>query len=211
MARVIKGNKANLDNSKVVIASPTATSGGRIIEREIYEAQQQARAILEQGEIDKKKRLADGKKSAVQAKDNAMLASASEAFAAAAKEALAIFKNKGDQSQNIPEIVKRISSEIISKILGEASQLESSQINAIINIHVQKLRSRRRIKLVFAKDSIPKLSFNIIPELELADSSDVSLHMVRVETEVGHAVCDESFIVQTLNELFGVGEIQHEA
>lgn len=211
MARVIKGNKASADSSKVVIASPMATSGGRIIEREIYEARQQVRTILEQGEIDKKKRLAEGKKSAVQAKDDAMLASASDAFAMAAKEALVIFKNKGDQSQNIHEIIKRISAEIVSKILGEASQLESAKINTIIDNHVQKLRSRRRVKLVFAKNSVPKFSFSVIPELELAESNDVSLHMVRVETEVGHAVCDESFIVQTLNELFSTEEVKHDA
>jgi flagellar biosynthesis/type III secretory pathway protein FliH len=211
MARVIKGQKSDTPEPKVIVAAPKVVGGGRVIERDVYRAQQEAREIVKQGELDKKKRLAEGKRQANQAREEAMAKGAADAFAEAAKEAIVIFKNRANRYADVESDIHVLADEITLKVLGSAPSLKTTDVDAIVKAGVNRLRARRRLKLQFSPGRLAQLKVEQAdvlsrvaaePDFDLEDASDVNPGFVRVVTDVGGALCDESAAVSTLSQVF---------
>src|SRR5437870_5521569 len=93
MARVIKGQKSSQEatTSKSLLLNQSTVGKARIIDKEVFHAQQQAAQIIKDGELEKERILAEGQQKIAQAIDEALARASSEAFAEVAKRIVRIF------------------------------------------------------------------------------------------------------------------------
>ena len=211
MVRVIKAPKESLKPSKVIIESDRVVGGGRLIEGDVYRAQQRAREILKEGEQERKRRLAKGKQEVALAREEAMAKGAVEAFETVAREALIIFKEKAGRYADVEKDVRLLAEEVAKKILGSPLSLSSDVLDKMTKAGIHKLKMRRQLKIQFAKGRLKELNeeapvlvkqVQSEPDFEMGESSDVKRGFVRVLTEVGSALMEESLAMETLNSIF---------
>ncbi len=211
MARVIKNIKDSAEEAtKVVVTEPKQVSGGRLIDRDIYKAGQIAKQIVKDGEVERKRRLSEGLKEIALASEEAMVDGAAEAFAEVAKAAITVFQNKASRYVDVENDLRVLVQEITKKILGAPPQIDVKDYDAMVAKGIDQLRGHRRIKMQFPlgglaklKTENSKLSTHLEKEIDfdLEEISTVPAGHVRVVTDVGSALCQESVAIQSLSQI----------
>lgn len=211
MARIIKNIKDEAEESmpKVSVAEPKQVSGGRLLARDVYKAGQLAKQIMIDGEVERKRRLSEGLKTIALANEEAMVDGAADAFTEAAKAAITVFRNKAHRYVDVESDLRVLVQEIVQKILGTPSPLESKDYDGIVAKGILQLRGHRRIKLQFSpgqlaqlKSENGKLMAGIEKDIEfdLEEVANVPTGQVRVVTDVGSAICPTSAAIQSLSQ-----------
>ena len=212
MARVIKNIKDEAEEQapKVVVTEAKQISGGRLIDRDVYKAGQLAKQIEKDGEVERKRRLSEGLKTIALANEEAMVHGATDAFAEAAKAAITVFRNKAHRYVDVESDLRVLVQEIVQKILGAPPPLDSKEYDAMIAKGVLKLRGHRRIKLEFPPGQLAQLkteNSQLMAGLEkeidfdLEEVPNVPAGHVRVVTDVGSALCQQSAAIQSLSQI----------
>lgn len=214
MARVIKaggGQKPARPGTRVLVdAGPK-----KVIEREVFQAKQDAEHILRRAEEQRLRLLAEGKRQAAQAREEAMARGASEAFAAAAAEALTAFRLRADRYAEAADDIRALALEVMQKILGAEPDLGAHEVEKTLARGMAQLRARRRLRLQLGFARLAELSSerpNLMkalqsePDLVVEGVEDVNAGFVRVVTEVGGALCAEDAALDVLSTAVNVRE-----
>ncbi len=211
MVRVIKNIKdeSEVSTPKVVVTEAKELIGGRLIDRDVYKAGQIAKQIMKDGEVERKRRLSEGLKTIALANEAAMVDGAADAFAEVAKAAITVFRNKAHRYVDVESDLRVLVQEIVQKVLGTPSPLDSKEYDALVAKGVLQLRGRRQIKLQFPQGELAQLKIEhsqLMAGLEkeidfdLEEVSNVPAGYVRVVTDVGSALCKISAAVQSLSQ-----------
>jgi flagellar biosynthesis/type III secretory pathway protein FliH len=219
MARVIKGGigaGAARPATRVLAQADVK----KVIEKETFLAKQEAGELLKRAEDERRALLAEGKQLAAQAREEAMTRGASEAFSAAAAEALVAFRRRADRYGEAADDVRILAVEIARKLLGTEPDLAPSDIDRIVAAGLSKLRAKRKLRVLVAVGRRASLQYerpNLIkavdaePDLLLEEAADVGVGYARVVTEVGGALCAEDSALEALAEAVNVKEIARTA
>jgi len=209
MARVIKGA------GSPVRAPMPAADGKRVIEKDIFRAQQEAAEIVARAEKEKERILADGRQRAARAREEAQTEGAAEAFAKAAEEALLAFRHRAERYEEAASDVRVLAGEVVRKILGGASKIGDAQVDEIIGRGMARLRARRKLRVQVSEERKAALErerpllmarLRDEPDLVIEATDDVSKGFARVVTEIGGALCQEQAALDQLAAAVGVVE-----
>lgn len=215
MARVIKGGigaGAARPATRVLAQADVK----KVIEKETFLAKQEAGELLKRAEDERRALLAEGKQLAAQAREEAMTRGASEAFSAAAAEALVAFRRRADRYGEAADDIRILAVEIARKLLGTEPDLSPTDIDRIVAAGLSKLRAKRKLRVLVAVGRRASLQYerpNLIkavdaePDLLLEEAVDVGVGYARVVTEVGGALCAEDSALEALAEAVNVKEI----
>jgi flagellar biosynthesis/type III secretory pathway protein FliH len=215
MARVIKGGigaGAARPATRVLAQADVK----KVIEKETFLAKQEAGELLKRAEDERRTLLAEGKQLAAQAREEAMTRGASEAFSAAAAEALVAFRRRADRYGEAADDIRILAVEIARKLLGADPDLAPNDIDRIVAAGLSKLRAKRKLRVLVAVGRRASLQYerpNLIkavdaePDLLLEEAADVGVGYARVVTEVGGALCAEDSALEALAEAVNVKEI----
>jgi flagellar biosynthesis/type III secretory pathway protein FliH len=215
MARVIKGGigaGAARPATRVLAQADVK----KVIEKETFLAKQEAGELLKRAEDERRTMLAEGKQLAAQAREEAMTRGASEAFSAAAAEALVAFRRRADRYGEAADDIRILAVEIARKLLGTEPDLAQNDIDRIVAAGLSKLRAKRKLRVLVAPGRRASLQYerpNLIkavdaePDLLLEEAADVGVGYARVVTEVGGALCAEDSALEALAEAVNVKEI----
>lgn len=215
MAKVIKagaGAKAPLPQGGARMGMPV---GRKVLEREVYQAQNEAKQILDEAADKREKLLADAKRHAAQAREEAMSKGAAEAFAQAASEALLAFRRRAQRYAEASDDIRTLALEIAKKVLGVDPALPTARVDEIMKKGMAQLRARRRLRvqvpasrLESLADERPKLmrALKDEPDLVVEPADDVNPGFARVVTEIGGALCAEATALDSLADAVGVVE-----
>ena len=159
--------------------------------------------------------LVEGKKRAAQAHEEAMTQGASEAFAAAAAEALAAFRRRAERYAEAAEDIRALALEVVKKIIGTDPDLGPKDVDAILSRGLAQLRARRRLRLQVGEARLAALAHerpNLMkalvsePDLLIEAAEDVGVGFARVVTEIGGALCAELTALDELARSVNVKE-----
>jgi flagellar biosynthesis/type III secretory pathway protein FliH len=213
MARVIKGSGGPKPG-----ASRPAKRGGaprRVLQKEVYRAKQEAETIKVAADERRDQMLAETKRKAAQLREEAQVEGAAEAFAEAAAEALTAFRRRADRYAEAADDVRYLALEVVRKVLGHAPQLSQRAVEVIVEQGMNRLRARRKLRLLLPPERLDALSLerpvlldalHREPDLLLEAADDVSAGYCRILTEVGGALCSEQTALDTLAETLEVDE-----
>jgi flagellar biosynthesis/type III secretory pathway protein FliH len=214
MARVIKGG-AGQKTARPAARVHVDAGSKKFIERAVYQAKQDAEHILMRAEQERQALVADGKKQAARAKEEAMARGASEAFASAASEALTAFRKRAERYGEASDDVRVLALEVVKKILGADPDLGPAQVDKILQRGIAQLRARRRLRLQVSHQRLSELASerpNLMkalqsePDLVIEGVDDVSAGFARVVTEIGGALCAEDTALDALSMAVNVRE-----
>lgn len=214
MARVIK---AGGDGAKAPRRpAPRMGQPGRpVIEKEVWRAQQEAAELQARAEAERDRVLAEGKRQAAQAREEAQAEGAQEAFAQAAQEALAAFRHRAERYAEAADDIRTLALEVVRKVLGADPQLSPDAVQAVLDRGMARLRARRRLRVQVPEPRLVALgkerpallaALKREPDLILEAADDVSPGFARVVTEVGGALCSEQTALDQLAEAVEVDE-----
>ncbi len=214
MARVIKGGQG--DKRSAPRANPTRLAAGRkVIDRDLYRAQQEASEIILAAEAERDAIMAEGKRKAAKAREEASTLAAEEAFAMAAQEALLAFRRRAERYLEAADDIRTLAHEVARRVVGADLSLTLDDIDTLVHDGMQKLRARRKLRV-----QIPQLRFDALvrerpilmraleaePDLLVEANDDVSEGFARVALEVGDALCAEQDALDSLAEAIDVDE-----
>jgi flagellar biosynthesis/type III secretory pathway protein FliH len=201
MARVIKGGAAGGARPARPAARVLAQADQKkVIDRALYVARQEAEELLRAADDERKAILAEGRRLAAQAREEAMVRGASESFARAAEEALEAFRKRGDRYSAAADDIRILALEIVRKVLGAEPDIAGKDVEKILDRGLAHLRARRRLRVQLPTGRPEELRFerpNLMkavaaqPDLVVEEADDVRLGFARVVTEVGGALCAE--------------------
>lgn len=214
MARVIKGGQG--EKRSAPRANPTRLAAGRkVIDRDLYRAQQEAADIIAAAEAERDAIVAEGKRKAAKAREEASTLAAEEAFAQAAQEALLAFRRRAERYQEAADDIRTLSYEVARRIVGAELHLTLDDIDALVHEGMQKLRARRKLRVQIPQrryDALVKerpilmRALEAEPDLLVEANDDVSEGFARVALEVGDALCAEQDALDSLAEAINVDE-----
>ncbi len=217
VARVIK---AGAGQAGARPAHPTTrvlaqADAKKVIEKEVFFARQEAEELLKRAEDERRQLLAEGKQQAAQAREQAMTLGASQAFAAAAQEALSAFRARAERYDEAADDIRVLALEIAAKVLGAPPDLARPEIERILNKGLEQLRARRKVRILVSPTRRSELTFerpNLMkavdaqPDVLLEEADDVGVGFARVVTEVGGALCAEDAALEALAQAVNVKE-----
>lgn len=215
MARVIKAGGAGQKPARPATRVIVDAGAKKVIEREVYQAKQDAEHILKRAEEARQQLLADGKRRAAQAREEAMARGASEAFATAAAEALTAFRRRAERYGEAADDIRALALEVVKKVLGNEPDLGPNDVDKILQKGMTQLRARRRLRVQVSARRLGELAVerpNLMkalqsePDLLVESVDDVGLGFARVVTEVGGALCAEETALDALSRAVNVRE-----
>lgn len=216
MARVIKGNPAQAPAARRPVPKLRDSEGGRkVIEKEVWEAQQEAGRILEEAEHRREQLLAEGRVKAKQAREEAQAEGAQEAFEEAAQEALVAFRRRAERFGEAADDIKVLAHEVAKKILGSNLQLDPRRVDKIVSSGMAQLRARRKLRVqvpqarrraLIQERPILMDALASEPDLVIEAADDVSPGRARIVTEIGGALCSEQQALDALTQALDIDE-----
>jgi flagellar biosynthesis/type III secretory pathway protein FliH len=216
MARVIKGGAAGGARPGRPAARVLAqTEQKKVIDKALYVARQEAEGLLRQADEERKAILAEGKRLAAQAREEAMVRGASTSFALAAEEALEAFRKRAERYGEAADDIRTLANEIVRKVLGAAPDIAAKDVERIVERGLAQLRARRRVRILLPtgrRDELQVERPNLMkavasqPDLVVEDADDVRLGFARVVTEVGGALCAEESALDAVARAVNVRE-----
>lgn len=222
MARVIKGGGGIGGQKPPRPPTRVYVDPGlkKVIGRDVFQAKQDAEHILKRAEQERQQIIADGKKMAARAKEEAAARGASEAFAFAAAEALTAFRKRAERYGEASDDVRVLALEVVKKVLGNEPDLGPAQVERILSKGMAQLRARRRLRLQVSHKRLGELASerpNLMkalqsePDLVVEGVDDVSTGFARVVTEIGGALCAEENALDALSMAVNVREAPRDA
>ncbi len=217
VARVIK---AGAGQAGARPAHPTTrvlaqADAKKVIEKELFFARQEAEELLKRTEDERRRILADGKQQAAQAREQAMTLGASQAFAAAAQEALSAFRARAERYDEAADDIRVLALEIATKVLGAPPDLARPEVERIVKKGLEQLRARRKVRILVSLHRRAELALerpNLMkavdaqPDVLVDEADDVGVGFARVVTEVGGALCAEEAALEALAQAVNVKE-----
>ena len=160
MARVIKGGGGVGGQKPPRPPTRVYVDPGlkKVIGRDVFQAKQDAEHILKRAEQERQQIIADGKKMAARAKEEAAARGASEAFAYAAAEALTAFRKRAERYGEASDDVRVLALEVVKKVLGNEPDLGPTQVERILSKGMAQLRARRRLRLQVSHKRLGELA-----------------------------------------------------
>lgn len=213
MARVIKGGQA--PSPRRALPKLKSAAGKKVIEKELYRAQQVAEQIMADAEAERARMLQAAKQQAAQAREEASAEGAEEAFAQAAQEALQSFRLRAERYAEAADDIRILALEVVSKIMNADLELDPREVDAIIKRGMDRLRARRKLRIqvsaarkaaLVGQRPILLQRLEDEPDLVVEAAPDVGPGFARVVTEVGGALCAEQTAFDSLAEALGVKE-----
>jgi flagellar biosynthesis/type III secretory pathway protein FliH len=216
MARVIKaGDGAPQRQARPATRVLAGGETKKIIEKEMIAAREQAQALLQDAEVERKEIVAEGKRDAALAHEVAMARGASEAFAEAAAQALVAFRARAQRYDDAADDIRLLALELVKKITGGEPDLARSDVDRTVKKGLSALRAKRRLRVQVASGRRHELAFersNLLkavdgqPDLLIEEVADVPEGFARVVTEIGGALCAEEAALMALADAVGVRE-----
>ncbi|MES2503405.1 MAG: hypothetical protein V4534_00850 [Myxococcota bacterium] len=161
-----------------------------VVKGKAYKEQQDIKELYVKAFADRRSIIDEAKQQAVLAKEQAQVEGANEAFAEAAEMAVQIFMDRAKECADLKAPLTRLSAEISKKILGGPLSLDKANQESVINDGIQKLRSRRKLKIqVSNPETLAAIQKQ--PDFEIEAATDLPPGFLRVVTEVGSALWDE--------------------
>jgi len=217
MARVIKAGAGQATARPARPATRVLAQADvkKVIEKELYLAKQEAEELLKRAEDERRRILSEGKQQAAQSREQAMTLGASQAFAAAADEALSAFRARADRYGEAADDIRILAVEIATKLLGQAPDLSARDIETILNRGLSTLRAKRKVRVLVPVGRRAALSIerpNLMkavaaqPDVLVEEAADVGVGFARVVTEVGGALCAEDSAMEALAQAVNIKE-----
>lgn len=217
MARVIKAGAGQAGARPARPATRVLAQADvkKVIEKELFLAKQEAEELLKRAEEERRQILAEGKQLAARAREEAMTRGASQAFAAAAEEALSAFRSRADRYDEAADDIRILAVEIAARVLGAPPDLARPEIERILKKGLEQLRARRKVRVLVSPGRRAQLGFerpNLMkavdaqPDVLVEEAGDVGLGFARVVTEVGGALCAEDSAMEALAQAVNVKE-----
>jgi flagellar biosynthesis/type III secretory pathway protein FliH len=172
----------------------------KVIDKALYVARQEAEELLRVADEQRKAILADGRRRAAQAREEAMVRGASTSFARAAEEALEAFRKRAERYAEAADDIRTLALEIVRKVLGAEPDIAGKDVEKILERGLAQLRARRRLRIQLPTGRAAELRFersNLMkaltaqPDLVVEEADDVGVGFARVVTEIGGALCAE--------------------
>lgn len=183
-----------------MLAQADVGNAKKVIEKEMVAAKMEAAELLQRADEERREILAEGKRQAALAREEAMTRGASAAFSRAAEEALAAFQKRADRYAEAADDIRTLAIEIAKKVLGTEPDLSAKDVERILQRGLTQLRAKRKVRvqvstgrradLAFERPNLMK-AVDASPDLLVEDADDVREGFVRVVTEVGGALCAE--------------------
>lgn len=214
MARVIKGDSQGFERRRGVPRLKRAP-GKKVIEKEVYTAQEKAREILQKAEQEKAQILKQGAQDAAQILEEMQAQGAKEAFSEAAQEALSAFQRRWERYEEASEDIRILALEVSRKVLGQDPRIDEHVFERIIQQGMAELRARRKLRVQLPESRYrvlsqerPKLWAKLEEKADLVIErvADVREGFARIMTEVGGALCSEQTALDQLADSIGVKE-----
>lgn len=183
---------------------------GRVIEGETYKAQLLARDILSEGDQARSRKLAEARSAALLMREEASANAALEAFDCAGQKAIEIFTQRARYLSNAQTDIKTLALEIVEKILGGPMHLGQARQDEILANGMRQLRAKRKLvvqcpigMLSEFDKSYHDLSEQISkePDISIDEASDIKPGNLRIVTDAGSALCQESVIMSVLQQI----------
>ena len=216
MARVIKGGAVGGARPARAATRVLAQSDQKkVIDKALYVARQEAEELLRNADDERRAILAEGKRLAAQAREEAMVRGASASFARAAEEALEAFRKRADRYGEAADDIRTLANEIVRKVLGADPDIAAKDVERIVERGLAQLRARRRVRILLPTGRRDELVYerpNLMkavasqPDLVIEDADDVRLGFARVVTEVGGALCAEESALDAVARAVNVRE-----
>ena len=219
MARVIKagGDALRADKARTPRRSSARVgqSGRPVIEKVVFRAQQEAADKRVAAEAKRERILTEGRQKALQAREEAQVGGAAEAFAEAAKEAILAFRHRAERYGEAASDIEILALEVVKKVLGQTPSLSTEQVKEVLNTGLMRLRARRRLRIQIPESRLEALkkeravlitALEKEPDLLLEAQLDVNPGFARVFTEAGAALCAEAAALELLAEALEVDE-----
>ena len=219
MARVIKAGgdapRADKARSSRRSSARVGQSGRPVIEKVVFRAQQEAADKRVAAEEKRDRILAEGRQKAHQAREEAQVGGAAEAFAEAAKEAILAFRHRAERYGEAASDIEILALEVVKKVLGQTPALSNEQVQEVLHAGLTRLRARRRLRIQIPESRLEELktersvlisALEKEPDLLLEAQLDVNPGFARVFTEAGAALCAESDALDLLAEALEVDE-----
>lgn len=209
MVRVIKGQKGSDSKPPIRFVAQKNQAGARVIERETYQARQQAALILKDGENQKKHRLAQGRQAIAKVREEVMASAAREAFAGIVQSVLRLFLERVNQYQSYDGVMVPIVQEVVQKVLGTLPKIDPEELKDRIAEKIKQVRLRRHVDLLISKGALEQLKkthsdlfryLENIPEIRFVEDEEIKSGFVRMALDIGHVMCEQDPIVQFLKE-----------
>lgn len=216
MAKVIKAKSAPVYQAETSqVRSPESTPQKKIIGRDIYRAQMEAKQMLKNAEKARLQKLEDGRRLAARKKEEAMASSASDALNKAAIEALSIFESRAKLFYKAREDIGFIASELIKKIVGEGAEIDSKLMARTSEEAIKKLRAKKKVVLEFPETRLSSFESEFgslmskmdqMPEFEFSASKTISEGYLRLVLDVGSITGEEKKIISELSKFIEKSE-----
>lgn len=192
MAKVIKrGGQAPTSSTKQTPKSAPKRSG-KVIDREVYNAQQTAQQILLKGENEKQYREEKGVAAAKEAYEANFTQAKKEAEQNLAFSLVAVFQQRVMLIDTAMEDVHTLSMEVMYKILGAATHLPQTDQDKIVSQVKNELLAQRTLTLGFAPSMLTRIEqeagalFKLLstsPDFQLQSETALQASQAWVATE----------------------------
>ena len=209
MAKVIKrGGGTQKPSGSSPAPRQTAKRTGKVIDRQVYQAQQDAQEIITAGENEKRQREEAGVQSAQQAYEENFAQAQTNTEAELAIKLIQIFQQRRLLVATALEDVQTLSVEIIHKILGAPLQLGQAAITQQTQQEEATLLGLRTLSVGIPADVHEKLS-SLAPDFldALGQAPDIALSDTEGQTSLGWVAANQlRFAMDAQDLLVQLGE-----
>ncbi|MBL90209.1 MAG: hypothetical protein CMH56_00155 [Myxococcales bacterium] len=209
MAKVIKrGGGTQKPSSSSPAPRQTAKRTGKVIDRQVYQAQQDAQEIITAGENEKRQREEAGVQSAQQAYEEHFVQAQASTEAELAGKLIQIFQQRRLLVATALEDVQTLSVEIIHKILGAPLQLGQAVITQQTQEEEATLLGRRTLSVGIPAEVHQKLK-SLAPDFldALTQCPDIELSDTEGQTSLGWVAVNQlRFAIDARDLLSQLGE-----
>jgi flagellar biosynthesis/type III secretory pathway protein FliH len=207
--KVIKG-EAPVDAAST---SSAALSDRKVIDREVFSAQQRAEQIKQEAEAQAAARRAEGQAQARQVHVEAVARGSADGTAEAAAKVIAGYHQRGETLRAAVDDCLLLARRICAKVMGSELRLDDAEVRRIARLELDRTTARRRVSLCFSADRLAALErrspvlwqrATALPELVLSADSGVPDEAVTVQSDVGEITIAGERAEAVLREVLGV-------
>ena len=211
MAKVIKRGGGTQKPSSPLQRTP-AKRTGKVIDRKVYQAQQDAQEIISQGEEENRKREAAGVESVQAAFDASFAEAQTEAEANLAFKLVQVFHQRRMLIATALEDVRTLGVEIINKVVGGQLHLSHDKLDAQSQTEERSLLAQRRLLLALPFELHQRMNaqapalldfIHDAPELELTDDR-IEGDMGWVQTDSLRLAADGQTLLEQIAQIYGL-------
>lgn len=206
MGRIIKAK--GMHDSEVQLDSKPAklvSDNSRIIAREVYQAQLDARQSIREAQEKAQKTIIAAKAEQKVRREEAVAKASERSFTAAALEAVALFKKRAELFAEMEQDIKKLGSAMIDKVVG-ASEGASAAHSSAIEKSIRGLRGQRKFVVGLGPEDMTSLqeenhleALKAIPEIILK-SETTPKGFAQLRFEFGEVLARSGPILKALAE-----------